>query len=107
MGSRKQMLGATLNLGAEYTLPSYKKLSFGALSTTRFQGDYIGNDTWTEFRVSANWTPWKSLSIGANALTGTYGFGYGAIIRFNGLHFAVDRIGNLGANFYLGTNIVF
>ena len=107
MGSRKQMLGATLNLGAEYTLPSYKKLSFGALSTTRFQGDYIGNDTWTEFRVSANWTPWKSLSIGANALTGTYGFGYGAIIRFSGLHFAVDRIGNLGANFYFGTNIVF
>lgn len=106
-GSRKQMLGATLNLAAEYTLPSYKKLSIGALSTTRFQGDYIGNDTWTEFRLSANWSPWKALSIGANAVTGTYGFGYGGIIKFSGLHIAAERIGSLGTNFYFGTNVVF
>ena len=50
-GSRTTMLGATLNVGGEYILPSYKNLSFGLLSTTRINGIY----SWNEERLSANW----------------------------------------------------
>ena len=37
-GGRTTGIGATLNFGAEYTLPVYKKVKFGALSTTRIRG---------------------------------------------------------------------
>lgn len=112
MGSRSKTLAATLNAGAEYTLPSYRKLSFGALSTTRFQGDF----TWTEFRLSANWNPFKSFSLGVNGVTGTYGTGFGGIIKYGGFFLAVDRMMSVSkqgipvdanASFHLGTNIVF
>ncbi len=41
-GSRARMLGATLNLAAQYRLPMYKKLSFGLLNSTRIQGRIPG-----------------------------------------------------------------
>ena len=40
------MLGATVNVGVEYEMPFYDKLSVGLLSTTRIQGRY----TWNEER---------------------------------------------------------
>lgn len=43
-GGRTTGIGASLNLGAEYTLPMYRQLSFGLLSSTRIQGAY----SWTE-----------------------------------------------------------
>ena len=112
MGSRSKTLAATLNLGAEYTLPTYRKLSFGALNTTRFQGDF----TWTEFRLSANWTPAKFFSLGLNGVTGTYGTGLGGIIKIGGFFLAADRMMSISkqgvpvdanASFHLGTHIVF
>ena len=42
-GGRTTGIGATLNLGCEYTLPVYRKITFGVLSSTRFRGDY----SWT------------------------------------------------------------
>lgn len=78
-GGRSKMLGATMNLGAEYTLPAWKKLSFGLLSTTRFQKDF----GWTEFRLSANVAPVKILSGGINMAIGTFGCSFGWIANFH------------------------
>jgi len=113
MGSRSKTLAATLNLGAEYTLPMYKKLSFGALNTTRFSGDF----TWTEFRLSANWAPVKYFSAGINGVGGTYGYGFGWIIRAGGFFIGMDRVMgsitkqgvpiNANASFNMGLNIRF
>lgn len=84
-GGVTKSLGATMNVGAEYTLPSYKKLSFGLLNTTRFNGDY----SWTDFRLSANWKPGKAFSMGANVAAGTYGTSFGWIVNAhpNGFNF--------------------
>lgn len=113
MGKRFKTLAATLNLGTEYTLPMYRKLSFGALNTTRFQGDF----TWTEFRLSANWAPTKFFSLGVNGVTGTYGTGFGGIIKLGDIFLAMDRMVtnvtkqgvpvNANASFHIGANIAF
>ena len=78
-GSRTTTLGATLNIGAEYTLPVYRNLKFGLLNTTRIQGDY----SWTEFRLSANINPVKPFSAGANVAVGTYGWAFGWLMNVN------------------------
>lgn len=78
-GSRTKMLAATINVGAQYTLPVYRNLKFGLLNTTRLAGDF----SWTEFRLSANLNPVKPFSIGANAAMGTYGFAFGWIMNVN------------------------
>lgn len=76
-GSKVQMLGATVNLGAEYTLPVYRKLSFGLLNTTRIQGEY----TWTDFRLSANIAPVKCFDASVNMSAGTFGIGFGWLLN--------------------------
>lgn len=78
-GSRSTGLGATVNLGCEYTLPVYKKLKFGALSSTRFRDNY----TWTEGRVSANWEPVKWLDGGVNFSVNTFTTSLGWVINFH------------------------
>ena len=78
-GGRTKMLGATINLGAEYTLPVYDKLKFGLMNTTRFQGV----NTWTEFRLSANVAPVKFFSAGVNVAAGTYGAAFGWIMSIH------------------------
>lgn len=75
IGNRTRMLGATLNFGVEYTLPMYRKLSFGLLNTTRIDGDY----GWTQFRLGANWAPSKCFSAGVNGSYGTFGWSFGWI----------------------------
>jgi len=91
-GSRSTGLAPTMHVGVEYTLPSYQKLSFGLLNSTNFNGDY----SWTDFRLSANWNPFKILSIGANIGAGTYGTYFGYIFNFhpNGFncYIAMDRL---------------
>lgn len=87
-GSKTQMLHATLNIGGEYELPIYNKVSFGLLNTTRIAGDY----TWTDFRLSANYAPCKVFSCAASIAEGTYGFGFGWMLN---LH-------SPGFNFFLG-----
>lgn len=78
-GSRTTTLGATLNFGAEFTLPVYRNLKFGLLNSTRIQGDY----SWTEFRLSANINPVKPFSAGANFAVGTYGCSFGWLMNVN------------------------
>lgn len=116
-GSRSKMLAATVNLGAEYNLPVYRKLSFGLLNTTRLQGDY----TWTEFRLSANVNPVKAFSAGANVVTGTFGWGFGWVMNLNvpgfnlfvGMDHMMTKLAKQGvpmtanANVNLGINIPF
>ena len=87
-GGRTTGIGATLNLGCEYTLPVYRKITFGVLSSTRFRGDY----SWTEARVSANWTPLKWIDGGVNMAFGSYRNSYGWVLNFH----------PKGYNFYVG-----
>lgn len=61
-GSSSSMLAATINLGAEYQLPMYEPLTFGLLGQHHFAGSY----SWTEGRLSANWSPLSWLNGGVN-----------------------------------------
>ena len=76
-GSKTTTPGATLNIGVEYTLPMYKKLAFGALSTTRFQGNF----TWSEARISANYHPAKMFEMGVNMGMGSFGTSFGWVVN--------------------------
>lgn len=91
-GSRSTAVGATINLGAEYTLPVYKKLKFGVLSSTRLRGEY----SWTEGRLSANYSPLKWLNGGINfAVTSfTASMGWTLNIHPKGYNFFIgmDRL---------------
>ena len=87
-GGRTTGIGATLNLGCEYTLPVYRKITFGVLSSTRFRGDY----SWTEARVSANWTPLKWIDGCVNMAFGSYRNSFGWVLNFH----------PKGYNFYVG-----
>ena len=73
-GSRTAGIGATLNVGCEYTFPLYRKLHFGFLSSTRFNGKY----SWTEGRLSANVAPLKwvdgGVSFAVNSFTTSCGW---------------------------------
>ncbi len=93
-GSRARMLGATLNLAAQYRLPMYKKLSFGLLNSTRIQGAY----TLTQFRLSANVAPVKCFSAGANVAVGTFGwsFGWVANVKVTGFNLFLGMDHTLG-----------
>lgn len=91
-GSVTRSLGTTTNIGVEYKLPVYRKLSFGLLNTSRFQGDY----SWTDFRLSANWEASKIFDASVSATTGTFGTGMGwmanlHVTGFN-LFVGMDRI---------------
>lgn len=77
-GSQNKMLGATMNLGANWRACFYDKLTFGLINTTRFQGKY----SWTDFRLSANVRPIKGFSATTNLSMGTYGFGFGWMLDF-------------------------
>lgn len=77
--SKATGLGATLNIGAEYTLQSYKGLKFGFLSTTRIQGVY----SWNEERFSANLSPCKWFDVVGNFAVGTRGANLGWMINIH------------------------
>ncbi len=93
MGGRTTGVGATMNIGAEYAFPLYKKLTFGLLNTTRFQGDY----SWTDFRLSANVAPVKCFDASVNVAAGTYGTSFGWLAN---LHVT-------GFNLFLGMDHTF
>lgn len=78
-GSRSTGLASTLNIGAEFTLPAYDKLTFGLLNTTRMNSKY----SWTDFRLSANWRTSKIFSMGTNFAVGTYGASFGWILNLH------------------------
>ncbi|MBQ3627970.1 MAG: hypothetical protein II947_02940 [Bacteroidaceae bacterium] len=94
-GGRARALGATFNVGAEYTLPVYRNLTFGLLNSTRLQGAY----SWTQFRLSANVAPAKIFSAGMNLGVGSFGADFGWIINFhpNGFNFFLGMDHILGS----------
>lgn len=75
----KRALAATLNFGAQYELPEYRRLHFGLLNSTRINGKY----TWTQFRLSANVKPVDYFSADVNLVAGTYGVGFGWLLNFH------------------------
>lgn len=93
-GGRTTGIGTTFNVGAEYTLPLYRKLSFGLLSSTRLQGDY----SWTEARLSANWTPLRWLDGGMSMGVGSFGASAGWLVNIHpkGFNFFVGMDHILG-----------
>lgn len=89
-GRRKQMLHATINLGAEYAMPFYRKLTAGFLFT-----QYIGGcSSWTEGRFSANVKPVKWFDAVISYGASTYGSSFGWIINFH----------PKGFNFFIGSD---
>lgn len=87
-GGRSTGIGATINVGAEYTLPVYRKVSFGALCTSRINGAY----SWTEGRLSANYAPLSWLDGGVNVAVNSFTTSMGWMLN---LH-------PKGYNFFIG-----
>lgn len=87
-GSRCRAIAGTMKASARYTLPMYRRLTFGLLNTTHMQKRYA----WTEFRLSANVTPVDWLGLGINYGVGTFGSSFGWILN----------IAPKGFNLYLG-----
>ena len=87
-GGRTTGIGATLNIGAEYTLPVYRKMTFGLLSSTRISGSY----SWTDLRLSANWKPLKWLDGGASFAVGSFAASMGWVLNIH----------PKGYNFFIG-----
>ena len=84
-GSKTTGLGATLNLAAEYALPSYRHLKFGLLSTTRLQGVY----SWNEERLAVTLSPAKMFEMSCNVGVGTLGANLGWVINFHPRSFSL------------------
>lgn len=78
-GGRSTGLGATLNFGAEYNLPIYRKVTFGLLSSTRIQGAY----SWSEGRLSANWTPLTWIDGGVSFAVNSFSTSMGWVVNFH------------------------
>lgn len=72
-------LGATVNVGVEYAMPFYDKLSVGLLSTTRIQGEY----TWNEERLGLTVSPVKWFEVSANVGFGTRGTSFGWVANIH------------------------
>lgn len=94
ISSRTRTLAATINLGAEYELPIYRKLHFGLMNSTYINGKY----TRTQFRLSANIAPIEFVSADVNIAAGTYGFGFGWLfnVHFRGLNLFLGMDQTLG-----------
>ena len=88
---RTTALAATMNFGAQYTLPAYDRLNFGLLSSTRLQGRY----TWTEARVSANVAPLSWFEASVNYALSNFGSAAGVMLNFH----------PRGFNFFIGADV--
>jgi hypothetical protein len=117
-GSESCGLGATLNLGAEYKMPFYNKLSAGILYTHGFEDIYSYN----QVSLMLNWAPVKSFDVAVSGTSSTYGTGFGAManVHLTGFNFFVgtdcflSKVGkqfipleNMNASVAFGINIPF
>lgn len=93
LGGYTRALAATLNIGAQYTLPAYRPLTFGALSSTRING----SNSWTEMRLSANVAPIDWFEASVNYGLSSFGSDMGFMLNFHPRYF----------NFFVATNIPF
>lgn len=93
MATRTTALAATLNIGAQYTLPVYRPLTFGALSSTRINGSY----SWSELRLSANVAPVHWFEATVNYGLSSFGSDMGIMVNFHPRYF----------NFFIAADIPF
>ncbi|MDE6534833.1 MAG: hypothetical protein K2K82_02360 [Muribaculaceae bacterium] len=91
--SRTRAIAGTMKASARYTLPQYRRLSFGLLNTTHMQKRYA----WTEFRLSANVTPVDWLGVSCSYGLGTFGSSFGWMLN----------IAPKGFNFFVGMDHTF
>lgn len=112
--SKAKMLGATLNISAEYKMPFYRQLKAGLLSTTCIQGKY----SWNEERFVLAVSPIKWLEVSGNFSVGTTGVGLGWVFNihprgfnlFAGMDYSVYKMTkqhvpmNSNSNFCFGIN---
>lgn len=116
MRSVKTSLGAKFNLGVEYVMPFYKRMSVGALYTHSFD-DIMPYDMAS---LMLNISPLNCLDLAASATVSTYGANFGAMLNLHCTGFNVFvasdcflgkvskqfiPIDNMNANVQLGVNI--
>ena len=87
VSSSTSLLGK-MRVGVDYKFPYYDKLHFGLMNTTSLSSMFPS----TEFRLSANVEPVKSVAVSVSGAAGTYGANYGFLLS----------LGNKGFNFLLG-----
>lgn len=92
-GSHCRAIAGTMKASARFTLPQYRRFSFGLLNTTHMQKRYA----WTEFRLSANVTPVDWLGVACSYGMGTFGYSFGWIIN----------VAPKGFNFFIGMDHTF
>lgn len=76
---KAKALAATLNIGAEYTMPFYDKLSAGFLSSTRIAGKM----STSEGRFYANLSPVSVLDLSVSYAISSYGSNFGWMINLH------------------------
>lgn len=90
--NQKAHFGATMRLGAEYALPIYNRIKFGALYTQRFSDMF----DYKEGRLVVNYAPVKVLDIALSGSASTYGASMGGLLSLTcpGFSFfiGIDRI---------------
>ena len=99
-GSEGNMLSATLNLGVEYTMPFYDKLSAGILYTSRFD-DVC---PLSQFSLMLNVAPVKWFDMAVSGTVSNAGTGFGAManIHCTGFNLFVGTdcfVGDVGKQF--------
>lgn len=91
-GVRITGIGATLNAGAEYVIPTYRALKLGVLGTVRINGPH----SWSEARLSANIKPVDWFEGGVNVAVNSFtaNFGWAAVFKSRKCNFFIgmDRI---------------
>lgn len=83
-------LAATINMGAEYTLPVYRKMRFGFLYTSRLAGKY----SFHQGMLTANYRPAKWFEVALNGAVNSTGCTAGMVMDFHAKHF----------NFFIGAD---
>lgn len=115
---RTTMLTSTVNVGAEYSFPFYKRLSVGLLSSTKINQAY----TWSKTMLSANITPLNWVGASVSCAYSPFGTSLGWMVNFHpkgatiffGSDYQFTRvtpqfipISNFNTNVSLGFNVTF
>ena len=78
-GTQNDIFGATLNVGLEYKMPFYKRLSVGALYTQRLDNVY----SYSGGSLMLNWSPVNFFDLAASATMSTTGFDWSAMFNIH------------------------
>lgn len=117
-GDVTDFLAATLNIGVEYKMPFYDRLSVGALFTHRFDRMY----SCTTGSLMLNWSPLKFLDLVGSASMSTLGYDWSALLNIHcsgfNIFVAADMFAgkvskqyiplhNMNASVMIGVNVPF